>query len=61
MRTAGWIILSLGALSLLGCLIGGSNPFSPLFWIALGIFLLHRASQKEKEKKDKEDWSNGNK
>lgn len=61
MRTTGWIILSLGALSLLGCLIGGSNPFGPLFWLALGIFLLHRASQKEKEKKDKEDWSNGNK
>jgi len=55
MKIAGWIVLSIGVLSL----IGGRNPFGPLFWIALGIFLLHRASQKEKEKKDKEDWNNG--
>ena len=58
MKTAGIVIIVLGSLSLLGCLIGGNNTIGPLFWIGLGIFLIHRANQKKQEKKDKEDWSN---
>lgn len=57
MKTAGWIILTLGFLSFLGCLLGGSNPMGPTFWIALGIFLLYRANQKKKEKEEKDKWS----
>lgn len=57
MKTAGWIILTLGVISFLGCLLGGSNPMGPTFWIALGIFLLYRANQKKKEKEEKDKWS----
>lgn len=56
MKIAGWIILTLGVLSFLGSLLGGSNPMGPTFWIALGIFLLYRANQKKKEKEDKDKW-----
>lgn len=58
MKIAGWIILVLGSLSFLGCILGGSNPMGPTFWIALGIFLLHRANQKKKEKEEKDKWDN---
>lgn len=58
MKIAGWIILVLGSISLLGCITGGSSPMGPTFWIALGIFLLHRANQKEKEKEEKDKWKN---
>lgn len=58
MKIAGWILLVLGVLSLIGCLVGGSNPFGPLFWIGLGIYLIYLANRREKDKKDKEKWSN---
>lgn len=58
MRTAGIVIILLGGLSLLGCLIGGRNTVGPLFWIGLGIFLIHLANQKKQEKEDKDIWSN---
>lgn len=58
MKIAGWIILVLGTLSFIGCIIGGSNPIGPTFWIALGIFLLYRANQKKKEKEEKDKWDN---
>lgn len=57
MKITGWIILVFGLLSLLGCIIGGSNPMGPTFWIALGIFLLYRANQKKKEKEEKDKWN----
>ncbi|MGM9697006.1 MAG: hypothetical protein ACI3X8_09100 [Alloprevotella sp.] len=53
-----WIILILGSISLLECIIGGSNPMGPTFWIALGVFLLYRANQKKKEKEEKDKWTN---
>ncbi len=48
MKIAGWIILVLGALSLIGCLMGGNSAFGPLLWIAIGAFCLNRAEQKKK-------------
>ncbi len=58
MKTAGWIILVIGILSLIGSIIGGTNPMGPTFWIALGIYLLYRANQRKKEKEEKDKWSN---
>ena len=58
MKTTGIVILILGLISLLGCLIGGDSIVGPLFWVGLGIFLIHRANQKKQEKKEKEEWNN---
>lgn len=58
MKIAGIIITVLGSLSLLGSIIGGISSFGPLFWLGLGIFLIHRANQKKEEKENKEKWSN---
>ena len=58
MKIAGWIILVLGALSLIGCLMGGNSAFGPLLWIAIGAFCLNRAEQKRKDKEDKDEWTN---
>ncbi len=64
MKTAGYVILILGCISLLGTLLGGSGSLGPLFWIALGIFLLYRAKEKksteEKEAEGKKDDTNLN-
>lgn len=49
MKIAGWICTILGALSLLGTLIGGNSPIGPLFWLGLGIFLLYRGYNKDEE------------
>lgn len=56
MKTWGWILSVLGGLSLLGTIIGGSNPIGPLFWLGLGLFLLYRAKQKEEDKKGMDEW-----
>lgn len=61
MNTAGWIVTVFGALAFLGALIGGSNPMGPLFWLGLGLYLIHCANQKKKDEADKEKWSNGGK
>lgn len=58
MKIAGWIITSLGTLSLLGCLLKGSSPFGPLVWLGVGIFMLYRANQKEKELQELKNWKN---
>lgn len=47
MKIAGWICTILGALSFIGALSAGHNPLGPVFWFALGIFLLYRAKNKE--------------
>lgn len=54
MKTAGWIILVFGSLAFLGAALNGNNVFGPIFWIALGLFLIHRGKTKEKEKKGAE-------
>lgn len=61
MKKAGWVLTILGCISLLGCLSAGNSPFGPLFWIGLGIYLIHRANQKIKDKQDKEKWNTENK
>ena len=58
MKIAGWICTVFGGLALIGCLMGGSSAFGPLFWLGLGIYLIHRANEKKREKQEFEDWSN---
>lgn len=58
MKIAGWICSVLGALALIGCLMGGSSALGPLFWLGIGIYLIHRANEKKREKQELEDWSN---
>lgn len=58
MRTGGLICIVLGSLSLLGAIIGGHSAFGPLFWSGLGLYLVHRANQKEQEEIDKNNWNN---
>lgn len=60
MKTTGWISTVLGTLLFFGCLIGGRSPIGPLFWIGLGIYLIHRAEQKKKEKEEQNKWNNEN-
>ena len=47
MKIAGWICTILGAVSLLGTIVGGNNLLGPTFWLALGLFLLYKANKKE--------------
>lgn len=58
MKLFGWICIVIGAFSFLGAAIKGHNVTGPTFWLGLGIFLVHRAKQKEQEQKDKNDWAN---
>lgn len=58
MKNWGLSFIVLGGLALLGCISKGNNPLGPTFWLALGIYLVHRANQKEQENKDKEKWKN---
>ncbi len=55
MKTWGIIILVFGCLALLGCLAKGNSAVGPLFWIGLGVYLLHRADQKQKENPTKKN------
>lgn len=61
MRVAGWILILLGALGTIGYLAIGQNPSGILLLVALGVYLIRRKNQKEKEEKDKEKWNAGNK
>lgn len=58
MKTFGWICIVIGSLAFLGAAFRGHNVTGPVFWLGLGIFLVHRAGQKKQEQKDKEDWVN---
>ena len=60
MKTAGWIFLVIGILAFIGACIGGTSLIGGLFWGVLGAYLIYRAKQKAQEKKDKDDWVNGN-
>lgn len=57
MKITGWIIIILGALALLGCLLKGSSIFGPLIWLGIGIYLIHRAKEKEREKQEFINWN----
>ena len=51
MKGFGWFCVILGSASFLGAAINGNSVFGPAFWLALGIYLVHRAkNRKEKEK-----------
>jgi hypothetical protein len=50
MKIAGWICVVIGGLALIGAIVGGSNPFGPLFWLGLGITLLYFANHKNSNK-----------
>lgn len=49
MKGFGWFCVILGSASFLGAAINGNSVFGPAFWLALGIYLVHRAKiRKEK-------------
>lgn len=52
MKTAGIIVLVLGALSILGAAMAGHSVIGPLFWVAVGIALLYFANQKKEKQQD---------
>jgi hypothetical protein len=52
MKTSGWICLVLGILSFIGAALKEDGLLGPTFVIALGAFLLYRATHKEQEHKD---------
>lgn len=58
MKIAGIIIIVFGALSMLGILLKGGNLIGPIFWIALGWFLLYRANKKDAVKSQNEELPN---
>jgi|GEM_PF-592808 hypothetical protein bacD2_24371 len=49
MKITGWILVVLGALSFLGAALKGNGTIGPLFWLALGSYLLYRVNKKSKE------------
>lgn len=50
MKTTGKVFLIIGILSFFGAAFGGNSVFGPSLFIALGIFLLYRANEKEEDK-----------
>lgn len=60
MKIAGYIITVLGVLALIGTIVGGHNPIGPIFWIALGIFLIIRANKKQDDKEKFDQWNKPN-
>ena len=57
MKIAGWIVLVLGILSVVGRLVGGTSVVGCLLWTGLGAYLVQRGKTKEREQKEKEDWN----
>ena len=49
MKTFGWIFIIIGALSFLGAFLKGNSVMGPVFWLGLGIYLVHRSAQKKEE------------
>jgi len=62
MKTAGIIILVLGALGTLGQLLiaaqGNDATFAPIAFVVLGLFLISRANAKKEEEEKKKQWEN---
>jgi len=57
MKTFAWICLVLGGLSFIGAILTENNPTGPTFWLGIGIFLMYRANQNQKNKEEKEKWN----
>ena len=53
MKTAGWILIVIGALAFIGAASKGDSVFGPLFWIGLGIVLLYLKREREENNKEK--------
>lgn len=51
MKGFGWFCVILGSASFLGAVINGNSVFGPAFWLALGIYLVHREKIEKKNKK----------
>lgn len=49
MRTTGWVLLVLGALSCLGALTAGDSIFGPLFFIAMGLMFINKSKNDKKD------------
>ena len=47
MKTAGWILIVIGALAFLGAASKGHSVFGPLFWIGVGGVLIYLKREKE--------------
>ena len=66
MKVLGWIFIILAILNLATGLVGIANGYEAagrrlggaITIGTLGIYLVHRAKQKEEEKQEHEDWSN---
>lgn len=57
MKTAGWICVVLGILSMIGAASKGDGLIGPTFVMGLGVFFLYRASHKEQEQKNSSNVS----
>lgn len=60
MKIAGYIITVLGVLALIGTIVGGHSPIGPIIWIALGVFLIIRANNKQDDKEKFDQWNKPN-
>ena len=47
MKIAGWILIVLGGLTMVGAASAGHSAFGPLFWLGVGITLLYFANRKK--------------
>lgn len=52
MKIAGWILIVLGGLSMVGAASAGHSVFGPIFWLGLGIALLYFANHKKNNDKE---------
>jgi hypothetical protein len=56
MKTAGWILIVIGALAFIGAASKGDSVFGPLFWIGIGGALLYLKKEKEENAKEQNDF-----
>lgn len=49
MKIAGWILIVLGGLSMVGAASAGHSVFEPIFWLGVGITLLYFTNRNKKQ------------
>lgn len=59
MKIAGIIVMIIGGFALLGTLISGSSLLGPVFWMAIGGYLIHCGNKKKKKNEKFEQWKEG--
>lgn len=52
MKTTGIVFMIIGGLAFMGASIGGHSVVGPIFWLALGAYLVHMAEEESKEKQN---------